>query len=78
MIQVIILRDKDRKEKGIETKQVMLAMQNTDRISYVLLFLYWSLNMANSDRDSLQTIDFEGSVSMSDGGQFSFPFSRIP
>ena len=47
-------------------------MQNTDRISYVLLFLYWLSTWRIPSRQFTDD-HFEGSVS-EDGGQFSFLF----
>ena len=47
-------------------------MQNTDRISYVLLFLYW-LSTWQIPVKQFTDDHFEGSVS-EDGGQFSFLF----
>ena len=50
----------------------MLAMQNTDRISYVLLFLYW-LSTWQIPSSSLQTIILR-EVFQRMAGQFSFLF----
>ena len=71
MIQVIILRDKDRKEKGIEISgHAGYAEYGQDIICSAVSVL--ALNMANSV-EQFTDDHFEGSVS-EDGGQFSFLF----
>ena len=71
MIQVILLRDKDRKEKGIEISgHAGYAEYGQDIICSAVSVL--ALNMANSV-EQFTDDHFEGSVS-EDGGQFSFLF----
>ena len=76
MIQVIILRDKDRKEEGIEISgHAGYAEYGQDIICSAVSVL--ALNMANSV-EQFTDDHFEGSVSEDKGATITFPDSMSP